>query len=626
MFAFDQESQMSQSGKIVLKLTCNSVTKRVRELPENFEALKSQVKAQMCKSKNIKDSGFLLKDQFQITYTDDTGDVIHVSDDEDLLGAYDAAETCMNRQLRLQIDPREDLGYPSLDTIPESKTVQNPKIQEEKTEPSTLKEFKEEEPDQIPMINSTIVKEAIHEAMGGGQNEEELSSSSSDDEDKNGQKHKRGGKRCKGKKADKSIGGLPRKCFKRLIKKELDKQCQQIFKDMMTCSEICPPEDVQMQEGEPVVHQHVECDGCGVAPIVGVRYKCTVCKNFDFCSVCEERKPHDHAFLKIKDLGQAPKAMFTVIDENMKNAQPDVEQEATQNPTYFRNSMPFGGFRGGCRGGRGRFGGPGGHHGHGPHGPFGHHGPHHHGPHGHHGHHGPHGHHHGHHGHHGRWSHGHEQPDFSNIGNAIGGFFQNMMGNMGYNQKCGGKGQWKVNKALIVSLPQSTLIGKPGQMIFANIEMKNGMHWPWKEGASLISDFAPDVQELIDEVAIPIDFKVEPQAAFKMVIPIQIKESAQLTCNTGALEHVAKFTFVGRQGKPFGEPIEVKFKVEKEIDEVQFYQNAMQLFESQGENELPFNDIVQVLKEANNDMAMAREMIKTRSQNSQVHEENKMEI
>lgn len=147
MFAFDQESQMSQSGKIVLKLTCNSVTKRVRELPENFEALKSQVKAQMCKSKNIKDSGFLLKDQFQITYTDDTGDVIHVSDDEDLLGAYDAAETCMNRQLRLQIDPREDLGYPSLDTIPESKTVQNPKIQEEKTEPSTLKEFKEEEPD-----------------------------------------------------------------------------------------------------------------------------------------------------------------------------------------------------------------------------------------------------------------------------------------------------------------------------------------------------------------------------------------------------------------------------------------------------------------------------------------------
>jgi len=31
------------------------------------------------------------------------------------------------------------------------------------------------------------------------------------------------------------MGGLPRKCFKKLIKKELDKQCMTIFNNLMNC-------------------------------------------------------------------------------------------------------------------------------------------------------------------------------------------------------------------------------------------------------------------------------------------------------------------------------------------------------------------------------------------------------
>jgi len=48
------------------------------------------------------------------------------------------------------------------------------------------------------------------------------------------------------------------------------------------------------------VHQGVKCDGCGVKPIVGVRYKCSICHNFDYCEKCEETVDHPHAFLKIK--------------------------------------------------------------------------------------------------------------------------------------------------------------------------------------------------------------------------------------------------------------------------------------------------------------------------------------
>lgn len=102
------------------------------------------------------------------------------------------------------------------------------------------------------------------------------------------------------------MGGLPRKQFKRLIKKEMNKQCKGIFENLMGCKDIGAPsgsesDQINSAANEPAkaVHERVECDGCGVAPITGVRYKCSVCKDFDYCSICEERRGHDHAFLKI---------------------------------------------------------------------------------------------------------------------------------------------------------------------------------------------------------------------------------------------------------------------------------------------------------------------------------------
>ena len=47
------------------------------------------------------------------------------------------------------------------------------------------------------------------------------------------------------------------------------------------------------------IHLGVICDGCGMNPIQGIRYKCSVCNNFDYCEKCEETIPHDHAFIKL---------------------------------------------------------------------------------------------------------------------------------------------------------------------------------------------------------------------------------------------------------------------------------------------------------------------------------------
>uniref|UniRef100_A0A1I8I5X1 ZZ-type domain-containing protein n=1 Tax=Macrostomum lignano TaxID=282301 RepID=A0A1I8I5X1_9PLAT len=49
------------------------------------------------------------------------------------------------------------------------------------------------------------------------------------------------------------------------------------------------------------VHQNVYCDNCNTV-IVGVRYKCGMCKDYDLCERCESSRPHqqrNHLFIKI---------------------------------------------------------------------------------------------------------------------------------------------------------------------------------------------------------------------------------------------------------------------------------------------------------------------------------------
>ena len=54
--------------------------------------------------------------------------------------------------------------------------------------------------------------------------------------------------------------------------------------------------------GESNVHQGVTCDMCGVSPIVGVRYKCKTCHNYDLCETCEAKEVHptSHVLMKLR--------------------------------------------------------------------------------------------------------------------------------------------------------------------------------------------------------------------------------------------------------------------------------------------------------------------------------------
>jgi hypothetical protein len=64
------------------------------------------------------------------------------------------------------------------------------------------------------------------------------------------------------------------------------------------------------------IHTGVKCDGCGMYPIQGPRYKCTVCFDFDYCQQCEETNSEDHIHPFIKY--RYPKG-YKKVDENKIN-------------------------------------------------------------------------------------------------------------------------------------------------------------------------------------------------------------------------------------------------------------------------------------------------------------------
>jgi len=75
------------------------------------------------------------------------------------------------------------------------------------------------------------------------------------------------------------------------------------------------PSEQSRKSHNEIIHERVTCDGCSKYPIVGHRYKCVICHNFDFCEACEAKGDHPHAFLKIRTPDQAPKVLIASMDD-----------------------------------------------------------------------------------------------------------------------------------------------------------------------------------------------------------------------------------------------------------------------------------------------------------------------
>jgi len=57
------------------------------------------------------------------------------------------------------------------------------------------------------------------------------------------------------------------------------------------------------------VHEHVTCDGCGMYPLVGARFKCAVRDNYDLCNSCEAKTDRSFPMIKIYNPQQEPAAV-----------------------------------------------------------------------------------------------------------------------------------------------------------------------------------------------------------------------------------------------------------------------------------------------------------------------------
>merc|ERR1712088_501171 len=128
--------------------------------------------------------------------------------------------------------------------------------------------------------------------------------------------------------------------------------------------------------GANVTHHGVTCDGCDKAPIVGFRYKCVVCDDYDLCGACEKAGKHPgHNMMRISSPEVIwPQRLFKRIHKMQEKAEQksrcrqekqEKKEEAAGNATGTGAPPPpppfFGRGRGMFRGcGRGGMGGMGG--------------------------------------------------------------------------------------------------------------------------------------------------------------------------------------------------------------------------------------------------------------------------
>ncbi|XP_077559435.1 E3 ubiquitin-protein ligase HERC2 isoform X3 [Haemaphysalis longicornis] len=64
---------------------------------------------------------------------------------------------------------------------------------------------------------------------------------------------------------------------------------------------------VSEMERVSIVHENIVCDGCDTCPIVGTRFKCRFCRNYNFCDRCfKTNQVHKHPFNEIPRVGALP--------------------------------------------------------------------------------------------------------------------------------------------------------------------------------------------------------------------------------------------------------------------------------------------------------------------------------
>ena len=75
---------------------------------------------------------------------------------------------------------------------------------------------------------------------------------------------------------------------------------------------------------KPSVHYGTACAICNCCPVIGIRYKCSVCPDYNCCSKCEVKSTHPHPFIKLKQYqAESAKPFKTVGKAKNRQCDPD---------------------------------------------------------------------------------------------------------------------------------------------------------------------------------------------------------------------------------------------------------------------------------------------------------------
>lgn len=88
-----------------------------------------------------------------------------------------------------------------------------------------------------------------------------------------------------------------------LVQSLLPMLCQQFAASRPSQAQEASTPSASTEESRAEIHESVQCDNCGKSNFAGIRFKCTVCTDYDLCEQCESKQPpvHDstHTLMKI---------------------------------------------------------------------------------------------------------------------------------------------------------------------------------------------------------------------------------------------------------------------------------------------------------------------------------------
>ena len=92
-----------------------------------------------------------------------------------------------------------------------------------------------------------------------------------------------------------------------------------------------------------IIHKGVRCDECGIKNIEGVRYKCSVCPNYNLCEKCEEVTNHDenHLFVKINNPVFEESELNQKISQSMLRISKKREEEENEKEMFIVEPKVF---------------------------------------------------------------------------------------------------------------------------------------------------------------------------------------------------------------------------------------------------------------------------------------------